>query len=173
MIKKSLKTLDEFKNPKPEPRWRIHLDDGSHIDVTGELERTNTIIQLVRNGRISATGVDGVNTLNVQNLSGAQNITVNVTVERTEVNTTFKQLLKEDFLKWSWTDIFLIPKIWLLLSYITAFTKFGIFIFLFILMYLTVGLINFKVVDKIGDFIGPNAFTQREHKILKTILFNK
>lgn len=48
MIKKDLKTLSEVQNPKKNV-WRIHLDNGSFIDVSEE-ERDMTIYSLHRQG---------------------------------------------------------------------------------------------------------------------------
>jgi hypothetical protein len=220
MIKKDIKTLSEFRNPTPEPRWRIHLSDGSHIDVTGETERNATIIQLLRTGRI-----ENWDSIRAQQLNGVQSLNLNVTINRTEEpvveRKTFLGLLKEEMVTWSWESFItrfvtgmIIPiitliiqyltgdpiklgktetmsffqalpwgigfglgmnvllwsiwKSWKLLPFITCWLKIAVFIVIFVLCMLTVGLINETISDKIMDFIGRHFISERELKILKT-----
>lgn len=225
MIKKDIKTLSEFKNPTPEPRWRLHLDDGSHIDVTGTAERNATLLRLLRDGRITAQGVNDIHNLRIQALRGVENITVNMTINRTEEveeKTSVWKLFKEDVGGWDWNTFFtrmglssvaallivllqyltsgpikvdneVVPfvkvlpftigltwsmsitawslwKTWVILPYISCWVKMVFFILVFIICGLTVGLINTSVEDRIMNFIGKHSMTDKEIKILKTVL---
>jgi len=76
MIKKDLKTLSEVQNPKKNV-WRIHLDDGSFIDVPEE-ERDITIFNLHRQGEF-ITGY-----VTVTPLMTAQSIELNFTIGRSD-----------------------------------------------------------------------------------------
>ena len=230
MIKKELKTLSQLKNPPPDERWRIHLDDGSFIDVVGIEERNRTIGRLYVDGRIS---IDS-GTVRVSRLNTATFINLNITINRTEddnggeVRTpeepkkTLWNLFKEDFGNWSWREfkvksiitlicslislvvwrsispikttdgilpleyealvwfsastfgvsfIWVIQKLWKILPYITCWFKLFFFLLIFILLSISVGLFNMGIVeDKIMCFIGKYGISNRELKILKTII---
>jgi hypothetical protein len=113
MIKKELKTLSQLRTPKQ--RWRIHVNDGSFIDVEGEEERNRTVIQLLRQGRITPEMVDGINTIRTRPIN-AETITLNLNIHRTnndvggelrtleEPKKTLWKSFKEDLSGWSWPN---------------------------------------------------------------------
>jgi hypothetical protein len=59
---------------------------------------------------------------------------------------------------------------WRLLAYISCWVKLTILFTLVMLVAVTIGIISEKVADRIIDFIGTHTLTQKEIRILATIL---
>lgn len=138
MIKKELKTLSQLRTPKQ--KWRFHLNDGDFIDVEGEEERNRTVIQLLRQGRITPEMIDGINTIRTSQPVGAETITLNLNIHRTnnliggdlrtpeEPKNTLWKSFKEDLRGWSWPNFkynLLVSTIITLFSYIGYYLNEG------------------------------------------------
>lgn len=98
MIKKNIKTLNQVQNPpKDFARWRLHLEDGGFIDVSGSMEERNTMIRsLVATGRLHYGNINPIN-IDDRGLTERMPIT-----EMPRNKESIKDLLKEDFGDWSW-----------------------------------------------------------------------
>ena len=100
MIKKNIKTLDQVQNPpKDFARWRLHLEDGDFIDVSGSMEERNTMIRsLVSAGRLHYGNINPIN-IDDRRLGLTERMPI---TEMPGNEESIKDLLKEDFGDWSW-----------------------------------------------------------------------
>lgn len=227
MIKKNLKTLSDIQHPTKK-KWRIHLEDGSFIDVENEIVRDETILRLYGNGHFLSGNVHVTPLAGPQYINLDFQVTATGTAEHTPTENQsrgrkFWKMFKKDVLFWDKaTFIYLtllativgsvsyilkyllggpiksgptmeIPFLeggmyWLgftllfvgavsqvtrvlnLLGYVMCFTKFISFLVFSTLLILTLGHFNDSLVDKIGSFIAKHMFTEKENKIIKTII---